>query len=608
MDLAANVKLTSEPFFKKYPYIPVFALGMQDVSGGASFFKTKYAVISEEIWRLRVSAGYGTGPDRMKGVFAGGEFKAHDWFYLLADYDTRETNVGARVVLPHFWKVPISFTATAKSSIDHKPGNIDIGVGFSLPLDFKVKTAEPVQSSEFEVQSAPPNPEPVINPEPRTTNVEPAVNHEPRTTNPKPSSLKTLRDRLVKVGFMNVRVGDLAGNTAVIEFENVTFNHNEMDALGVVAGMAVEELKGDFETLRIIIKKKNIRMMQIAAPIKAVVDFLENGRIERLKSQLAISNNVGSDIEVSFVDGDHNSSFLSTSLVLWPGLSTRVGTDYGAFDYVLSLKPEIFTNLWAGGMINARWDIPLLWSDNFGDGKPYRNDRTPGRMERLMLFQGIKLLPDVMVNLGAGVLLHGINGTMNELVWQPGTGDHRVRFVQLWGRNDKAHTDMESFLASYRYYFSPLDLSLEGAVGKFISQDRGYSLELKRFFGDTAFSVYYKNSTIPNNLKRWDANEKHWQAAGVQFAFPLTLEKDMKHYYKMQLRGTDEWAYAQETTIASGNSDNANYLPPAPLAVPPTFTGSLYDQYLNRDRLNESYIKAHLERLRDAWIRYRERL
>jgi hypothetical protein len=372
--------------------------------------------------------------------------------------------------------------------------------------------------------------------------------------------------------------------------------------------MAVEELKNDFDNLRIIIKKKNIRMLKVEMPLKAVSDFLEDGRTEGLKSHLEISNNVGSDIDVTFVDGDHNSSFLATSLVLWPGLSTKIGTDYSALDYVLSLKPEIFTNLWAGGVINARWDIPLFWSDNFDDGKPYRNDRTPGRMERLMLFQGIKLLQDVIANLGAGVVLHGVNGTMNELVWQPGTGDHRVRLAQLWGRNDKARADIESFLASYRYYYSPLDLSLEGTVGKFISQDRGFSLELKRLFGDTAFSVYYKNSTTPDNLKRWDTEPTHWQAVGVQFAFPLTLEKDMKHYYKMQLRGTDEWVYGQETTIASGNSDNANYLPPAPLAVAPTFTGSLHDQYLNRDRLNESYIKAHLERLRDAWIKYKDRL
>lgn len=615
-DISANFKFTSEPFFKKYPYVPVLALGMEDASGGASFFETKYAVITEDIWRLRLSAGYGTGPDRMDGLFAGGEFKAHDWLYLLADYDTRETNVGARIVLPHFWKIPISFTATAKTSLDHKPGNIDIGVGFSLPLDFKVRkevqNMEAVQGEEAihsgeAVQSS------TFNVEPGTSNIASPTSNIDHTLNPpSPASptlaLSSLRDRLVKAGFMNIRVGEKDGHVVVVEYENTIFNHNEMDALGVVMGMTFEAVKGGpFDRLNIVIKKKNIRMMQLGASLAAVEDFLENGRdIDLLKSEITISNTVKDNSEINFVAGNVNSSFLSTSLLLWPGLSTFVGTDYSAFDYVLSLKPELFTNLWSGGVINARWDIPLLWSENLEEGKPYRNSRTPSRIDRLMLFQGVKLLPNVMANLGAGMLMHGLYGTMNELSWQPGDGAHRIRLAQSWGRNDGTQKEIETYLASYRYYFSPLDVSLEGTAGKFWSKDTGFSVELKRFFGDAAFSLYYKKSTIKESMSL--GLPTNWQAVGVQLAFPLTPEKDMKHYYKMQVRGTDEWQYAQETTIASGNSANANYLPPVPLAVAPVFTGSLHNQYMNRDRLSASYIKSHLERLREAWIKYRERM
>lgn len=32
-----------------------------------------------------------------------------------------------------------------------------------------------------------------------------------------------------------------------------------------------------------------------------------------------------------------------------------------------------------------------------------------------MFFQGIKLLPDLMANLGAGMLMHDLYGTLNEL-------------------------------------------------------------------------------------------------------------------------------------------------------------------------------------------------
>ena len=144
-----------------------------------------------------------------------------------------------------------------------------------------------------------------------------------------------------------------------------------------------------------------------------------------------------------------------------------------------------------------------------------------------------------------------------------------------------------------------LDLSLEGTAGKFWAQDRGFSFELKRFFSDTAVSLYYKHSTATDN--------KTWKAVGIQFAFPLTPRRDMKPSV-VQLRGADEWAYAQETTLKNKNVPGAtqavNYLPPYPLTIAPQPTMGLLQAYQNRDRLNGSYIKSHLERLREAWLKY----
>jgi hypothetical protein len=380
-----------------------------------------------------------------------------------------------------------------------------------------------------------------------------------------------------------------------------------MDAIGVVTGMSVVALKeSGFETLRIIIKKKNISMFQLTMPIRVADRFLETGKnLEAMKSSLAISSGISDNVKTKFIDGDENSSFLSTSLMLWPGLRTWIGTDFGAFDYVLSIKPDLYVNLWKGGMINARWDIPFSWSDNLDRWKPlwFQGYRTPTRMERLIFNQGIKLYPGVMANLGAGKILPDVYGTVNELIWSPGDGTHRLKLSQSWGKNDNNHKINDTYLAAYRYYFSPMDLFLEGTAGKFWYQDKGYLVELKRMFGDTAFSVYYKNSTN-SDPTNW-MGISHWQSAGVIFSFPLTPEKDMKHYYKMQVRGSDEWNYGQETVIASSNKDNANYLPPLPILTVPRLSSSLDNQYLNRDRLSESYIKSHLGRLREAWIKYK---
>jgi hypothetical protein len=402
---------------------------------------------------------------------------------------------------------------------------------------------------------------------------------------------------------MNVRVREGSDKTAVIEYENSIFNHNEMDALGVVTGLTVENLSGSgYEQICIVIRKKNIRMLKVTMPFAVAGDFLA-GTIspDGFRSKISISNRFDKDAESGFTQEAANSSFLTTSFVLWPGLSTLLGVAENGGDvleYRLSVKPDIYVNLWKGGLLNARWDIPVSWSSKMDDGK------MDSIMERVMLFQGIKLLPDVMLNLGAGMLLHDLNGTMNEITWQPGDGSHRLRLAQTWGRYDTTRNNMESYLASYRYLYSPLDLSLEGTYGRFWYQDRGFSLQLKRFFGDSAVAFYYKNTK--------DTDRKTWEAVGVEFSFPLTPQKDMKHFYKLQLRGTEEWAYSQETTLKNTNKNDGrgalNYLADVPLAVQPNFTGSLYSQYEDRGRLNRAYLLSHLDRIRDAWNTFRSGL
>ena len=635
-DLSGSVKITSAPLTSNYPLFPVLGAGMQDVGGGATLLQTKYLVLSEDLWRLRLSVGYGFGPDRMDGVFGGVEVKAHDWVYLLGEYDTKDWNAGIRVVLPYFWKIPIGFTATAKSSLSHNPGTIDVAVGFTVPLDFKVPSPDQKRqptppsavaaTSETPTDKKPvpvtpdmplppaseaPVPKPAAPaPSPRVTpphdDSSPSTVTEPLTGT---AGMIALKKRLIEYGFLNVRVGAQDDRILVVEYENSLFNHNELDALGVVSGMTAEMMRGQYSYARFVLKKKNISLVQVWMPISYLAGYLGNeqsvpGLAESLKESMSVSSNTDNMDSVTYVDGDDNSGMFTTSLVVFPGLTTLIGTEFGAFDYILSLKVNPQMNLWKGAMVSAQWDIPLFWSDNMDDGKVYRDRRLPTRMERLILQQGVKLLPDMMANLGGGMIYHDVYGTLNEVIWQPGDGSHRIRLSQSWGRNDTTHTNVETYLASYRYYFSPLDLSLEGTVGRFWFQDHGFKVELKRFFGDTAVSLYYNNSTTRSD-------NQHWQVVGMQFSFPLTPAKDMKHYYKMQVRGTEQWRYAQETTLKNTNRNDGrgslNYIPDVSLGVTPDFTGSLDIQYLNRDRLNKAYILSHLSRLRDSWRSYQAR-
>lgn len=608
-DLSANLKLSTEPFFRQYRYVPSLAVGFQDIGGGATFFSSKYAVISEDLWRFRLSAGYAgfaSGNYPSKGKFAGAEFKACDWIYLLSEYDKRETNVGVRLVTPQFWRIPISFTATAKSSISHRPGNVDFAVGLNLPLDFRVrpkKSAVTVAAfpAASEVGAASPTAAGPASEKPSAAAPQtlPAVSV---TQAPSPAAevsnagvLAALRDRLVQIGFTNVRVGATNSGILVVEYENVRFNHNELDGAGVVLGVASALAKDRFDSIRLVIKRHDIKMARLLLPLRSADAFL-NGTLPQAQLNDALVVRFDApDEDVTFVPGKGNSGFLKASLMLWPGLTTAVGTDFGVFDYEVSVKPDLLVDLWKGALINARWDVPVAWSDNFDDGKPFRSSRHPARMERLMLFQALKPAADLMINLGGGVVLPHDYGTLNEALWSPGNGSHRFRAFQAYAKDSDTQQTTKAYLGSYRYYFAPLDLALEGTGGRFWAQDTGFALELKRFFGDATVSVYYKNTQKDDS--------KRWKAAGIQFTFPLTPGKDLKHYANMQLRGTDEWSYSQETTLGKTND-----LAPYPLAINPQPVTALYRSYYNRDRLSEAYIRGHLDRLRDAWLRFGENL
>lgn len=591
-DLSFNGKLRI-PFIPTDSFLPQLAVGVQDISGGknANMLKTYYAVASQELWRLRFSLGYGTGPDRMDGLFGGAELKTCDWFYLLADYDTKETNVGARVVTPHLFGYPLNLQLTAKTSLDHNPGNIELAVGLQLPLGLEHHGSAPIPAVAVQSQPLPP-PTGVPAPEAGSDSrhIPLPVNGGVNADSSDPQ-LRLLLQKLANQGFLNLRVGT-KGEMLVVEFENSRFNQNELDAFGVVAGTALRHMPTDCKEVRLISRKKNLVILQLTAPAQELRDFYLDAATEgKLQGKLHISEEVANDGDVVYIKGEENSSVLNSSLVLYPGLKTYLGTEIAAFDYLLSLKADLFVDTWKGGVINAGWDLPLLWSENFDNGKYFGDERDDSRMDRLMLFQALRPTPGLMAILGAGMVVHDTYGTVNEAIWSPGMGAHRFRLMQAYGE-DRDHRKNESYLGGYRYYHAPLDTSLEATVGRFWTEDTGFMLELKRFFGDTAVIFYYKNSEATDN--------KNHQAVGVQFSLPLTPRQDMKPK-PVQVRGSEEWSYSEESEIAKNGS--WNYIGTT-IGTKPETPFNIGRVFYNRDRLNEGYIRKHLLRMRDAYVKY----
>jgi hypothetical protein len=541
----------------------------------------------------------------MKGTFGGAEIKAMDWLYLVGENDATETNVGARIVAQSIFGFRADLQVTAKTSLDYRQGHWEFGFGLQFPLGSDRHNRTPLleEPGKAVISDAPiptaPDPlrkEAFPDAKEGSSPAAPVTAGEPVVRQGRQDGLRSLLEKLIADGFQNVRVGARGEELLVVEYENNRYNWNELDGLGVVIGMVVDTVPRGGGTLRIVLKQQDIRILELSAPLEAFRAFLHDpGKDRALDAALLITTDIEDDSSVTFLAGRDNPSFLTSALVVYPGLKTFVATEVGTFDYLLSARLDFFLNAWKGAVVNARWDIPVSWSENFDDGKAFEDWRNGSRLDRLMLFQAIKISPRVMANLGGGMVLHDSYGTLNEVLVTPGDGTHRFALKQAYAANTDDEADPrrnEALLGSYRYYYGPLDLSLEGTAGRFYDNDTGYRLEAKRFFGDTSFSVYFADT-------RTSAHERI-QVGGVMIAFPLPPRRDMKPGV-VQLKGSEEWSYSQETKIVKQGGRNVVSIS---AGVDPTPAYNLERVFFNRDRLSEPYLRKHLLRLRDAYLTY----
>ena len=622
-DLSASAKFSTAPFTRDYPTFPALAVGIQDMGGGARNLQNRYAVASMDLWRFRLSAGYGVGPDRMKGVFGGGELVLFDWMQLLGEYDADDTNIGIRLTTPSLSLVPVSLQLTGKTTVSGShAGSIDVAAGISIPLDVKAwnrsdRGRKPTPSIDAPVIGT----TPILpgTPQQITTGAEET---KPLITGRLPSlecatdtdtivPLRRLQQQLEDAGFIRVRIGTRGGDELVVQYENVRFLYNELDALGLVAGMVSQIAPDQFSSVTLVTLRKGIAMTSLQAPRRLLKDFLDTDNakervsVQELRKTVAVSNDPKTD-DVRFLSTAERSWMPPVQFAVSPGLKTHVGSEIGVFDYALSVRPEITINPWQGGLFNIRWDLPWLWSDNYDTYKPFGFQRQKSGMDRLQFTQAFKLLPSVMANIGGGLLDRDWFGTSNELSWQPEDGRHRLSMLQGWateadaakGRytGQKLMDKKTLYLGSYRYNLPELDLSFEGTGGRFWNQDEGFSVGLKRFFGDVAVTVYYKSVSTTEN--------RRIQVGGLQLSIPLTIRKSPK-LGSITVGGSDEWSYAQESqVVASGEFNSQN---PYSLGVTPQNSTTLERSYYNRDRFHAAYIINHLERMLDAWSKFGKR-
>ncbi|CAK0753275.1 conserved hypothetical protein [Gammaproteobacteria bacterium] len=633
-DLSANVKLRLIGGKRS------LAVGAQDIGGGATSFKTAYLVGSQRFGPARLSMGYGTGPDRMNGIFGGLEWGIFKNLDVLAEHDTVDNNFGIRLRTPERWighGIRLGFIAKqAVESTNHRQFEYGIGLTIpfgnnyyhqkplTLPADSPVKLPNTIVTTGIisGKEVAQPGKLDKVNPyllsplsidaPKKNITLDSVISS---TTNIEATELIKLENigrRIVDLGFENVRIGVRDGNTVYVEYENHRYNHNELDALGLVMGTTVVGAPKTLPWMAVLVKRDNLPIIEVKVSIEVYRDFLMGPRdsdklsiwstsVNALSKKIAIRtvNHFSDSADIRWVDISEQ-NHPRARITLSPGVPRYfLATEFNFLDYALTLNPELEVPLWKGGALSASWSIPLIHTKNLDEGGIFGRFYPRAELYNLWLQQGMRPSANIFELAGVGMHWHdnaNYFGGFNDVIWMPGgSGNHYLRGQLGYFHNSDSEPiwpnqkNRKIAIGAYRYFYVPLDLSLEAMFGRFWYDDHGLLLKATRFFGDTSIAVYYK-----------DTNEG--RAAGLEFSIPFTPRQDMKPEF-VQFKGKERLMISVETTLASAGQ--ANYLRPD-LAIIPTLPRSLGRNYLNYGRLSADYIHKHILRLREAYARWGE--
>ena len=578
-DLSAGFKV-SLPMRQLRWWLPAIGAGVMDIGGHspASFFEARYVVATEQLGPVRLTFGRGFGPDRLKGWLGGIELAAAPWFHLLADHDAHEVHVGARALVPmRLGALPMVVGVSVGVAPEREGASLD----FSIHARGALGTADGAGrrwASEHGMV-------PELIPSGRTVDAAPVRVDQ---------AVHQILARLAAIGFENLRVGQLhAGRTLVVEYENSRFTHSELDGLGVVLGVVAAESPVDVVQVAVYPHRFGLALVEVRAPVAALRDLFSadaglaaRGRVKVAES-LELSPCLSDLSDVDWArDRPTRPGFLRPRIILQPGISTGLATDYNMFDYALTLQPELQLPLWTGATVSVLGELPIAWTDEYERGG-FRPDRPRVRLLHALVYQAVRLPLPATALLGAGVVppdprlpvqdAEARPGALGELIFAP----HDVIRFRIQGALSRSEGRLvDSEIGSLRVRL-PLDAFVEGAAGKFFEGSRGFRVDVGRHFGDTLVSGFYAHTS--------------YRFGGISVSLPLTFRRDMR-VEGVQVRGSSRWQYSQGSVVGEFNVlTRRNGLRPE--------TGHNLDRvFYDNDRLRGDYVRSRLDRLREAFL------
>ena len=584
-DISANVKWQLP---LDMAGLPKLAVGATDLSGGAVYFSSKYAVASDEYGPLRWSLGYARGKPALgrvngarvlDGAFGGAEFKIGTTrATVLAETDGTQRHAGLRYyseALPWLGDGQVVGTLQRSFGATDRVGRAADATSFNVSLVLPLGTNDGARKARADAAQKP------LPPIAQAEGGGMAATAEDR--------MDTLARALQASGLDRVRVGTL-GKEWVIEYENYRYLHNEADALGVVLGLAAEYAPPGVTRVNALTIKAGQMMFETSVEAAAFRNFLRDGDAGRVKDTMGFGRLADYDAAaVQWASGmagtAQHRSLLRVELK--PLLNYTLGTEFGAFDYSLAANVRGTASLWQGAEVYADVVQRLGHSDNMEPRRVFASSLHRNGLKTLALQQSFWFTPRLFTSVGLGKYNYSSLGAEGEsilfLPWNEDTmhfkGSYQRQQDDVQPRRD------EAYAASYRWKFDT-QTWVEGSYQQYTDRSTGPALAVTRWFGDVALQVFARKGGRNTYV-------------GMELSLPLTPRQGMGAG-PVQLTGTPRYAQSIRTLMTNGSNALNFVQPDAVRPVNLNFKPEV--ELLNSGRITPEYIKNQAQRMRESFF------
>ena len=550
------------------------ALGVTDVGGAASYFKSYYAVASKEMGPFEVSIGQGKAMANyalLNGTFGGLTYRPAQWL-----------NLNVQKIGPNSWAV-----ASLKSEIPYTKasGYITlnqrltdapvtekqwVGVGVSMPLDGAASRKKDLQPS---TQSQAQSNKSIAN-----------------------LSAEDLYGLMQMNGFYKPLISENQ-KLLKVEIENTSYAWNTIDAVGVALGV-LASTHGNVagQTFELQVTSRGISQAVVTGDAPCLKRWLEKGEVcgslsIRSGLQRAGYKSGLGEIDISQLLGLANWTF-RPELVISPTLVSSIGTEFGSFDMDGGVNINVVLPLWTGATMETNQVKPLgVGTQGFEQGGVFYASRLKPATSRTLFHQLVNLPSfNTQARLSVGTAYTTWDGQQVETSTQSDNGRHRLGLTAGSFKNDTLPGNIQKNyeLATYRYaHDDRMSTVTELTTGKYWGGDKGWSIGQRFWHGDTALNIYLRRTRMAESAPLVSF-------AGLQFSIPITprVNKGMQH---LALRGTNQWTYTLESRVF----ERENFLTGGYGEVPRM--GDTLVQTFNRDRNSTRYLESSLIRAKSAF-------